>query len=72
MANCGTRCKQIATVFAFPHPTTTTQIIMSTAVYSPTGEVFQQRYEDEQDMEDSYIETSGSQEVSDEGWRAIA
>jgi hypothetical protein len=47
---------------------------MSTAVYPPAKAMFQQRYEDEQeqDMEESYIESSGSQEVSDEGWRAIA
>ena len=45
---------------------------MATAVHSPTNAIFEQQYERDEDMEESYVETSQSQEVSDEGWRAIA
>jgi len=67
-------CKQTATVFDFASTSLSTVLThtMATAVHSPTNAIFEQQYERDEDMEESYVETSQSQEVSDEGWRAIA
>jgi len=68
-------CKQTATVFDFASTSLTTVLTtynMATAVFSPANAMFEQQYEREEEMEESYVETSQSQEVSDEGWRAIA